>query len=147
MWLTLTPERRRFVKFCVVGASGVAVNMAFVWVGLVVFAAAGPAVQKATASALGILLSVLTNFLFNDLWTWGDRDKGHRKRDFLARMATYYVASGLATLLQFGVAQALAQAASLNIYVAQACGIAVGTLLNYAANNRWTFRDRRPPEA
>ncbi len=140
----LSPERRRFIKFCVVGGSGVAVNLAFVWVGIQLFSAQEEAARDALASALGIFVSVFTNFLINDYWTWGDRPKGKRKRDFVARCARYYLASALAVALQYGVAMALTRAAGLHLMLAQLIGIALGTVVNYAINNLWTFRDRGP---
>ena len=138
----VTPEQRRFVKFCVVGASGVGVNLAFVWLGLRLFSAWTEEAAEVAASALGILVSVLSNFVVNDLWTWGDRQKGKRKRDLLARVALYYLASAAAVGIQFGVAVGLSQGFGWNIYAAQLVGIALGTVANYVANNRWTFRDQ-----
>jgi putative flippase GtrA len=119
----------------------VAVNLAFVWVGLRLFAAAPETTREALASALGILVSVLTNFILNDGWTWGDRAKGARRRDFAMRVLRYYLASGAAVALQYGVAMALAAGADWDIYLAQLVGIALGTVVNYAINNVWTFRD------
>lgn len=140
-----TPEQRRFIKFCFVGSSGVAVNLAFVYVGRQVgesnLELSGD-LRDAFASVVGILVSVFTNFLLNDWWTWGDRAKGARKRDFLARVGWYYLASGAAIAIQFGVAMVLLLAADMLIYVAQAIGILLGTVVNYVANNKWTFRDK-----
>lgn len=138
----IPPSWLRFVKFGLVGASGVVVNLAFVWVGLAVWAANPEATRKALASALGIAVSVFTNFLLNDAWTWADRHKGGRRRDLLARVARYYFASGAAIALQYGVAMLLAQAADWNLYLAQLVGIALGTVVNYVVNNIWTFRDQ-----
>lgn len=140
----LDPEQRRFVKFCLVGASGVVVNMAFLALGLALFAGLEKVPREALASALGIVVSVFGNFLLNDLWTWGDREKGTRRRDRLSRVGLYYVASAAAIAIQFGVAQALALAFGVVIYVAQAAGILLGTAVNFLLNNRITFRDRSP---
>lgn len=57
---------RRFLKFAMVGASGVVVNLA----SLALFRALG--LQINLASALAIELSLLSNFLVNYLWTFGD---------------------------------------------------------------------------
>ena len=141
-----TPEQRRFIKFCVVGGSGVVINLAFVWVGRTLASDWSPEPRDAFASALGILVSVLGNFLFNDFWTWGDRTKGHRTRDFLTRALSYYVVSSAAVAVQYGVAMALRLWLDWIIYVAQAAGILLGTAINYVANNRWTFADQ-PQEA
>ena len=101
----LTQEQKRFVKFGIVGSSGVAVNLLFVWLTFQVINAtegqseAGTVAwdrDQAIASAVGILVSVFTNFLLNDGWTWGDREKGVGKTAFLTRVLRYYVASAFA---------------------------------------------------
>jgi putative flippase GtrA len=137
-----TPEQRRIIKFGVVGGSGVVVNLAFVWVGRSYATGWEPEARDAFASALGILVSILGNFLLNDLWTWADRAKGARKRDLLTRALSYYVVSATAVLIQYGVAMGLRLWLGWLIYWAQAVGILLGTGVNYVANNRWTFRDQ-----
>jgi len=57
---------RRFLKFALVGASGVVVNLAC----LALLRALR--VQINVASALAIEVSLLSNFLINHLWTFGD---------------------------------------------------------------------------
>jgi putative flippase GtrA len=57
---------RRFLKFALVGASGVVVNLAC----LALLRALH--VQINLASAVAIELSLLSNFLINYLWTFGD---------------------------------------------------------------------------
>lgn len=138
----LTPERKRFVKFGIVGVGGVAVNLLFVWIGEQIFAGLDKSATNAAASALGIVVSIFTNFLLNDAWTWGDRPKGGRKRDFLGRMAAYFAASAIAAGLQYGCAMALNQGLAWNLYLAQLIGIAIGMVINFVLNNVYTFRDR-----
>lgn len=143
-WLRekLTPEQRRFVKFCVVGASGVVVNLAFLELALWLLPVdMTGTMRNAVASAIGIVVSVFTNFIINDVWTWADREKGTRKRDFVGRVAMYYVASAAAVALQWGVAMATSEWLGWDIRLGQLAGIALGTIVNYVINNVWTFRD------
>ncbi len=140
----LTPERMRFIKFGTVGTSGLFINLGFVWIGHLVFSLLSPNTLKAASSALGIIVSVFTNFIINDAWTWGDRKKGPRKRDFIRRALRYYLASGLAIAIQFGTATALSIGLGWNLYIAQAIGILLGMLVNFFVNNFWTFRDHHP---
>jgi putative flippase GtrA len=142
-----TSEQRRIIKFGMVGGSGVLVNLAFVWVGRSFAVDWEPTVRDAFASALGILVSILGNFLLNDLWTWADRAKGARKRDLLTRALSYYVVSASAVVIQYGVAMGLRLWLGWLIYWAQAVGILLGTGINYVANNRWTFRDQEAESA
>lgn len=129
-------RHQRILQFATVGVSGVLVNMASVWVGLRIVLIADPQLRDALASALGIVVSVFTNFLLNDAWTWGDRAKG----PWLSRLARYYLVSAAAALLQFGCAMGLRLLLDVNLYLAQFSGIALGTIINYVANNRWTFK-------
>jgi len=62
---------RHFIKFSVVGATGVVVNEGL----LLLFQSMG--VYLLLASTAAIEISILTNFLMNDLWTFRDRRSGH----------------------------------------------------------------------
>ena len=62
--------------FGLVGSSGVIVNLLFVWLTLLLID------DESIASAIGIFVSVFTNFL-NDAWTWGDRHKRQVPEPFL----------------------------------------------------------------
>jgi len=137
--LSLLRRHQRLIQFGAVGVSGVAVNMAGVWLALLALAgtATAPGLQDAIASAAGIVISILTNFLLNDLWTWGDRSKSS---PWLSRLLRYYAVSAAAGGVQFSVAVALSALVGLDIYLAQLAGIVLGTGINYVANNRWTFR-------
>ena len=135
----LTKERRRFVKFCLVGASGVFVNLGFVWLGQVVlFAGLEPVWRNGASFLLGVLVATFTNFLLDDSWTWADRDKG--QRGFLARMARFYLVCSIAIVIQWTAAMTLSSFwLQMHYQLAQLTGIAVATGFNFVANNIWTF--------
>ena len=151
----MTKEQRRFVKFGLVGGSGVFVNLtvalAFSRIVLVAWADRDLADQIATLA--GIVVSIMTNFLVNDFWTWGDRDKDAGTRSWLKRCAFYYATNGIAGALQWGVSAFIImwiaadghilgfEAASVRAGLAALVGIAVATPLNYVINNKVTFRD------
>lgn len=138
----LSKEQRRFVKFCLVGASGVPVNLAFTWLGhQFLFASYADSTRKAAAYLLGIAVSIFTNFLLNDLWTWKDRQKaqGH----VLSRLLRFYLVCAAASVLQFGTAMALSTWLQWHYLVAQLVGIALATAANFLLNNLWTFRAQK----
>lgn len=148
----LTKEQRRFVKFALVGGSGVLVNLGVVWlVGLLVVAE-GPRIDR-IAILSGILVSIFTNFLINDAWTWGDRQKNGVAHWF-QRCAFFYVTNGLAAGLQFAVSISVLpwlafdvaplgiDPAAIRAPLASLIGIAIATPLNYMVNNLLTFRER-----
>jgi len=139
-------EQRRFLKFCIVGGSGVPVNLLFTWLGYqFLFVRFGHEVRNGAAFVLGIIVSIFTNFLLNDFWTWRDREKhtGH----FLGRMGRFYLVCSVASLIQFGTAMALTLWLHLHYLVSQLVGIALATVVNFVVNNAWTFRGRARPAA
>jgi len=85
----------RFVKFCTVGFSGVFVNLGF----LLLFADILD-IQINIASALAIEISILSNFVINELWTFRDR-RGNGT--IMARGAQFNLVSLLGAFVQWSV--------------------------------------------
>lgn len=157
----LTPNRvKRLVKFGLVGVTGVFVNLA---VFEMLYRMAS--IQFSVANALGIVVSIFTNFLLNDMWTWGDRVKGARRRDWVGRLTRYYVSASVAAGVQLLVASAAValvfedlvvdipavvpvEATSLDIgpTLAVLTGIVVGMGINFLASHLWAFRDAEVEE-
>ena len=147
----LTKEQRRFVKFAIVGGSGVFVNLGVVALaGLLL--ANGPGSAR-IAILLGILVSIFTNFLINDTWTWGDREKRGAVH-WAQRCGLFYASNGVAAGLQYVVSLSVLPLivfqtlpfgltnATVQPLLATCVGIAVATPLNYVVNNFFTFRDK-----
>lgn len=143
----------RLARFAVVGGSGVLVNV--VVFQAVLFLLRG--VVEATATAIpfanmaGIAVSIFTNFLLNDGWTWGDRLKGDRGQWWM-RLARYYVSASLAAgvqLLVTSLSHAWLWAGLLPDWnglavapnVALLTGIACGMGINFYAAHKWAFKD------
>jgi putative flippase GtrA len=136
------PISPRFFRFCVVGSSGVAVNLAVLWSALALLPPGWGAWQTRSAQAAGILVSTWTNFLLNSSWTWGDRKSGG-VRHWLRRMGMFHLVSAGAALLQWSCSVALHEWLGLWIYLAQVLGIALATGINFTLNHEWTFRHGR----
>jgi putative flippase GtrA len=146
-------EFRRIVKFGVVGFSGVFVNLA-VSEGLFRLALLGisdETARLAVANALGVVVSIFTNFLLNDRWTWGDRVKGGQS-DWLRRLLKYYVLASVAGVLQVGVSSAAFEffwqplalqlgTLKLDSTLAICTGIGAGMVINFVASHFWAFKD------
>ncbi len=146
-------ERWRFVKFCLVGGSGLFVNLGLVWLGdRVIFASLAGWPRNALVYLLGIVVSIFTNFLLNDAWTWRDRRGAGGAGAFAARLAKYYAVSAVAASLQYGTSlgstalMALFLEGSIHADLATAwkslavlAGVAVGTAINFAVNHFWTY--------
>jgi dolichol-phosphate mannosyltransferase len=119
----------QLVKFCVVGGSGYAINLA-------VFAlAVGPGdAHHLVAATLAFLVAVTNNFWWNRQWTFGARagHAGFQGARFLAvSVGAFLVGAGLLELLVsgFGAPEVGAQAIS----------VIAATPLNFVGNKMWSF--------
>ncbi|MEZ4470682.1 MAG: GtrA family protein [bacterium] len=84
----------RFVKFAAVGASGVVVNLG----ALALFRAFD--LKSTVASALAIQVSILSNFIINDRWTFRGHDGG---RSTLHRALRFQAVSLVGAVMQWVV--------------------------------------------
>jgi putative flippase GtrA len=130
-------EIRRFVKFCLVGASGVLVNMFFLW-----FLTEKIKIYYLLSSLVAIEISLLSNYALNDLWTWHDRGKKGRV-EYLKRMLQYHISSSAAILANLSILWILTELFHLYYLISNVFGILCGTFLNFFLNNRWTFKHKR----
>jgi putative flippase GtrA len=128
-------EWRALARFCLVGASGYALNLA-------VFAVAvhAAAVPYRLAAVIAFAVAVTSNFAWNRRWTFrahGRGAGGQALRFLLVSLAAF----GFSLL----VLQALVEGAHTPRVVAQAVAIALATPLSFAGNRAWTFRERAWP--
>ncbi len=152
----LRTNHGRLWKFASVGLTGVVVNLlVFTLAFHFLFAAVvGGDLKFILANAAGFVVSVFTNFLLNDWWTWGDRSKG-RMRHWWQRLGKYYVTASGA-----GAVQILTAWLSLTFFWAPVepvlmgyelaptlgvlTGIGCGMAINFTASHLWAFRDVPP---
>jgi len=123
-----------FIKFCVIGASGVLVNLG-VFTALLMLG-----INKYVASPIAIQCSIITNFLGNNYWTF-------RWRNLVgavyARGLRFNAVSILALAISYGTFVILTHAfPGVPPQVQQFIGIIPATLVNYFLSAYWTFRDR-----
>ena len=84
----------QFLKFCTVGASGVLVNLGAMAVLLFI------GLRSSYASAWAIEISIISNFIVNELWTFRDqRDEG----TVLGRAARFQLVSFVGAMIQWTV--------------------------------------------
>jgi dolichol-phosphate mannosyltransferase len=135
------PSAGRFWKFALVGASGVLVNM----VTLIVLAEVFDA-QKVIAWMFAVGLSILSNFLLNNAFTWRDIRHSSRIHFFLRGVLAYPVAV-------MGIGANFAVWYPLVKYVSDAfpyyaifnlLGIIAGTSVNFILSSRLVFRPSEP---
>ncbi len=128
-----SPEDRRFYLFCLVGASGVIVNLGVLMLMLHVFH-----IHPLASSVVASLIAMANNFVWNDLVTW----RGHSHAVWWRR-ALKFPMFALVSLIGIVVTALFAQGALwLHIpeEIGQLVGIVVSTLWGFLANNKWTWR-------
>ena len=132
VWWIRLQNSRTFIKFAIVGASGVLVNLGFFTLFLMM------EINKYIASPIAIELSIVWNFLLNNYWTFRWRKTGSRTR---IRGLKF----NLVSLIALGVSYGTFVALSLSFpdtmpQIHQLIGIIPATLVNYFLNSYWTFR-------
>ena len=129
---------RRFIKFSIVGGSGVIVNMGLLYL-LTEFAH----LYYMISSLIAIEVSIICNFVLNDLWTWSDR-KHQTGSGYLGRMMKYNISGATASILgNFITLTILTEGFGLYYMASNFIGIGVGVLVNYFLNDRWTYKTKR----
>ena len=130
--------RPRFIKFGIVGASGVVVNLAVLYVGLeYLFTDITQQTLRLNLSlALAIFIATISNFFWNRRWTWQDR-KQHRTVPVVVQFGQYALACWVGIAVQFGLTNLFAL--FLHYMVANLIAVVIASLFNFVANDFWTF--------
>jgi dolichol-phosphate mannosyltransferase len=132
---TTIPEAARFLKFCIVGGSGVFVNLGTLFV-LVEFFHFG----KTTGWALAVILSIFTNYFLNSIFTYGDK-KSETRNESMRRVLFYYLISFFTMFFNFLVYQSLLNFGVYYLLGAFA-GILTATVLNFILVTKIVWRLR-----
>jgi putative flippase GtrA len=119
----------QFVRFCAVGASGYAVNLA-------VYAALLTAgLHYLAAAAISFLVAAGSNYVWNRIWTFRTSDA-----PVLGQGARALVVSALSLGANQLFLLALVAAGAGHL-IAQAVAIALATPFSFAANKLWAFAE------
>lgn len=134
IWWIRFESSKTFIKFALVGVSGVFVNLGsftlLMYWGL----------NKFIASPISIELSIISNFVFNNFWTF--RHRNNRDGFYLKGLKfniVSFIALGV-SYLTFIFLSLLFPHVMPQIH--QAIGIIPATLVNYLLNSYWTYAER-----
>ena len=131
-WLRLT-SHRTFIKFSVTGLSGVFVNLGSFHLLLQL------GLHRYLVSPIAIELSIISNFLINNYWTFADRELSGGKR---IRGLKFNVVSLLALGVSYGTFVVLSLLLpQVSPVWLQGLAIVPAVLVNYFLNSYWTFRE------
>lgn len=118
----------QFARFAVVGASGVAVNMAALFV---LHGVAG--LPLVIASAAAVEVAIVHNFVWNHRWTFG------RRALALVPFLRFNTVSLAGLVIATSILWVLVTLGGLHYLVANAAGVGVATCWNFLVNLRWTW--------
>ena len=132
-WWIRFERSKTFLKFSVVGATGVFVNL----VSFTLLMNVG--LNKFIASPIAIELSIISNFLFNNFWTFSNRDISDKIH---IRGVKFNVISFVSLGVSYSTFLLLSMFnPSGSPQIHQAVGIVPATIINYFLNSYWTFKE------
>ena len=134
----------RLVKFALVGATGVVVDMGLLYL-LSDPRSLGWGLSR--SKLIASEAAIVNNFLWNDLWTFGDlatRQRGSRHR--LRRLLKFNVICGLGVAMNLGLLNLMFNVLHMNRYLANLVAIGIVTLWNFWVNLKLSWRYTGAPE-
>lgn len=129
---TKYPQYREFIKFSIVGGSGVIVNM-----GILILLTRLFNIPLEIASPIAIELSIISNFILNNIWTFGDRTV---EISLLTKFIRFHLVAISAGVVNYLILLALVYGFDILDIIANLIGIAAATIVNYLLNSLWTWR-------
>jgi dolichol-phosphate mannosyltransferase len=130
---TTWKEWKKMFKFGLVGLSGIFVNM-----GILISLKDFAGFSLPVASLFAIELSILSNFLLNDLWTF--RDTGtHKLSRWWHRLLSFQVVSVGGAIINFAILNGLTYAMGIDYRVANIIGILIAFVWNFILNRNLTW--------
>ncbi len=123
-------EYDRFLKFSIVGASGIIINMGCLYILTEFFK-----IFYLFSSAIAIELSIISNFILNDIWTF----KNERNGNFFVRMGKFNLSRIFASVINVFILFMLT-IIGINYLLANLIGIFVATLFTYVTSVLWVWK-------
>lgn len=132
-WGIRLESSKTFIKFAIVGVSGVFVNLGTFTI------LVNSGLNKFIASPITIELSIMSNFLLNNFWTFSDRNN---KDKFHLKGLKFNIVSLIALSINYSTFVLLSLLfPNVMPQIHQAIGIIPATLINYFLNSYWTFKN------
>jgi dolichol-phosphate mannosyltransferase len=126
----------RFIRFMLVGLSGLAVDMGALYL---LFDVLGVGLTR--SAILAAELGIINNFAWNDLWTFGDVSKHQRqRRKVLKRLAKFNIICLMGLILKILLLNILFNGLHLNAYLANFLAIIAVSIWNFWINLKLSWR-------
>ncbi|MCB0527713.1 MAG: GtrA family protein [Saprospiraceae bacterium] len=119
----------KFIKFGIVGASGVVVDFGITWIGKEKLR-----LNKYIANSTGFLCAVVSNYLLNRIWTFHSNDPS-----IAMQFSKFLLASLIGLAINNSIIYVLNERFKVNFYISKLFATGVVTLWNFWANYTFTF--------
>ena len=127
----------RYVKFCVVGLSGMGIDMTILYL----LASPGHAGLSLTvAKAAAAQMAICNNFLWNEIWTFRAVKRSAGRRARLARFLRFNMISLSGVALSVLILHVLVYALGIHMLVANFLAIVLVSVLTFWVNLRFGWR-------
>jgi dolichol-phosphate mannosyltransferase len=130
-----TGEMAFFLKFIFVGLTGTGVNIGVYWL-LTRFTGAFASLDW-VAVIIGIEVSIITNFILNDTFTFSARRSG---KTFIGRLLKFNLICLTGAAIQWGIFMLFTRVFSVFDVLSDFIGIVIAFLWNYFINRSWTWK-------
>ena len=128
---------RRWIVFNLVGLTGAAVQLA------VLGALSVSGMEYRMATVLAVEAAVANNFAWHRRWTWADGG-AFPPHDVVRRFVTFNLSVGLISIAQNVLLMiVLVERFHMNVLIANASVISLGSLINFLVSHHWVFRERQ----
>ena len=119
----------KFLKFCVVGASGVIVDFGITWL-----LKEQLRVNKYVANTMGFLCAVGSNYVLNRIWTFESHDPS-----VATQFSKFVLAALVGLLINNGIIYLLIERYKMKFYPAKLIATGIVMIWNFWANYTYTF--------
>lgn len=125
-------EFGRFLKFAVVGGTGVVVNLGLLWLLTEI-----TGLFYMFSAVISIEASIISNFLLNEHWTFSDRRQ--KQISMFRRGVKFNIVSVAGMLINITVLYLFTEFLGIYYIYSEIIGIAAAFLWNYFVNLYWTW--------
>lgn len=124
----------KFIKFGIVGSTGVLVNSGILWFGHDILG-----FPVAVASIFAVLIAIYYNFSLNNIWTWR-KNVNIRQHSYMQRVWRYYLSAALGAVINYVVLIILFEVFDIFYLLSNLIGIFFGMFSNFLLGDRWVFK-------
>lgn len=119
----------KFIKFCIVGGSGVFVDFGFTYLFKEIFK-----VNKYVANSIGFIIAASSNYILNRIWTFESTNQ-----DIPLEYVSFILVSSVGLLINNLALWIFHEKLKFNFYLSKIGAIGVATVWNFLANYLYTF--------